>query len=83
MKPMTLSVKSSLINPTILHVVVLAMTMLFDILSLSLHEITLSLLCSCYAFLVGLLSARHAVQKADTAEDDKKKSDAFFCILIH
>ena len=74
----------SFINSTILHVVVLAMTMLFDILSLSLHELTFTLFGSCNAVLIGLwLSVRHAVYKTDTAEDDKEKSDASLGGLTH
>ena len=62
----------------------LAVPMLFDILGLFLHEITLSLLGSCKAVLVDLwLSVRHAVYKTDTAEDDKEKSDASLGGLTH
>ena len=64
----------SFINSTILHVVVLIMPMFFNVLGSFLHKIRFTLFGSYNAVLVGLLSVRHAVQKADTAEDDKKKS---------
>ena len=66
---------NSFINSTILHVVMLTMPMFCNILSSFLHKICFTFFGSCNASLIGLwLSVRHAVQKADTAEDDKKKS---------
>ena len=65
----------SFINSTILHVVMLIVTIFLDVFSSFLHKIRFTFFGSCNASLIGLwLSVRHAVQKADTAEDDKKKS---------
>ena len=67
--------KNSFINSTILHVVMLIVTIFLDVFSSFLHKIRFTFFGSCNASLIGLwLSVRHAVQKADTAEDDKKKS---------
>lgn len=74
----------SFINSTILHVVMLTMPMFCNILSSFLHKICFTFFGSCNAVLIGLwLSVRHAVYKTDTAEDDKKKSNASLGRFTH
>ena len=75
---------NSFINSTILHVVMLTMPMFCNILSSFLHKICFTFFGSCNAVLIGLwLSVRHAVYKTDTAEDDKKKSNASLGRFTH
>ena len=76
--------KNSFINSTILHVVMLIVTIFLDVFSSFLHKICFTFFGSCNAVLIGLwLSVRHAVYKTDTAEDDKKKSNASLGRFTH